>query len=259
MIPRVYNKAILWSFLLPLFLLLPLSTPGAETPIPKPSGLVNDFARVLSPSYKEKLSKLVNELVQKTGTAVVVVTMPDLDGAEYNDYANRLYREWGIGKKGEDKGVLIFVAVKERKMRIETGYGVEGIIPDGLAGEIRDRYMIPYLRKDNFDEGLLNGTLAVAQIIAKEAGVTLTGESAPRAPQRKNRVPFSLPLIIFIFLFFFLLSRRRRGSGLFWGPLIFGGGGRSLGGSRSTFGGFSGGFGGFGGGMSGGGGAGGSF
>jgi uncharacterized protein len=144
-------------------------------------------------------------------------------------------------------------------MRIETGYGVEGIIPDGLAGEIRDRHMIPYLKKNNFDEGLLNGTLAISQIIAKDAGVTLTGESTPRAPQGKNQVSFSLPLIIFIFLFLFVLSRRRRGSGLFWGSMILGGGGRSFGGSRSGFGGFSGGFGGFGGGMSGGGGAGGSF
>ena len=69
---------------------------------------------------------------------MVVVTMPDVGGAEYNDYANRLYSAWGIGKKGEDKGVLIFVTIKERKMRIETGYGVEGILPDGLAGEVRD-------------------------------------------------------------------------------------------------------------------------
>ena len=208
------HKKFFFPFILVFFLLVSVSAPWAETPIPKPSGLVNDFAGVLSPSYRDKLSRLVGELLQKTGTAVAVVTMADLGGAEYNDYANRLYSEWGIGKKGEDKGVLIFVAVKERKMRIETGYGVEGIIPDGLAGEIRDRYMIPYLRKNNFDEGLLNGTLAVAQIIAKDAGVTLTGESAPRAPQGKNRIPFSLPIMIFIFLFFFVLSRRRRGSGL---------------------------------------------
>ena len=259
MTSRVHQKSFFCSFVLLFFLLVCASALRAESPIPKPSGLVNDFAHVLSPSYKEKISRLVNELLQKTGTAVVVVTMPDLGGAEYNDYANRLYGEWGIGKKGEDKGVLIFVTVKERKMRIETGYGVEGIIPDGLAGEIRDRYMIPYLRKNNFDEGLLNGTLAIAQIIAKDAGVTLTGEPTPRAPQRKNRIPFSLPLIVFIFLFFFVLSRRRRGSGLFWGPMILGGGGRSFGGSGRSFGGFSGGFGGFGGGMSGGGGAGGSF
>jgi uncharacterized protein len=259
MTPRVHKKSAFFSFVLVFFLLVSASALWAESPIPKPSGLVNDFARVLSPSYKQKISRLVDELLQKTGTTVVVVTMPDLGGAEYNDYANRLYSEWGIGKKREDKGVLIFVTVKERKMRIETGYGVEGIIPDGLAGEIRDRYMIPYLKKNNFDEGLLNGTLAISQIIAKDAGVTLTGESTPRAPQGKNQGLFSLPLIIFIFLFLFVLSRRRRGSGLFWGSMILGGGGRSFGGSRSGFGGFSGGFGGFGGGMSGGGGAGGSF
>jgi len=259
MIPRPNRKAVLCISFLIFFLLLPPSALKAETPIPKPSGLVNDFAGVLSPPYEARIGRVTGELLKKTGTAVVVVTMTDLGGAEYNDYANRLYSAWGIGKKGEDKGVLVFVAVKERKMRIETGYGVEGIIPDGLAGEIRDRYMIPHLRKNNFDEGLLNGTLAIAQVIAKDAGVTLTGETRPAAPRKESRVPLFFPLLVFIFLFFFVLSRRRRGSGLFWGPLILGGGGRSFGRSRSGFGGFSGGFGGFGGGASGGGGAGGRF
>jgi uncharacterized protein len=253
------RKSVLCSFAF-IFLLLCSSSLWADTAIPKPSGLVNDFAHVLSPSYKEQISRLVNELLEKTGTAVAVVTMPDLGGDEYDAYANRLYSEWGIGKKGEDKGVLILVAVKERKMRIETGYGVEGIIPDGLAGEIRDRYMIPYLRKNNFDEGLLNGTLAVAQIIAKDAGVTLTGETKPRPAKKSNSTPLFLPFIFFILFFFFLALRKRRWSGLVWGPILLGGGGsRQSGGFGGSFGGFSGGFGGFGGGMSGGGGAGGSF
>ncbi|MDY6973785.1 MAG: TPM domain-containing protein, partial [Thermodesulfobacteriota bacterium] len=117
--------------------------------------MVNDFADVVSPAYEQKIAAITGELLQKTGTAVVVATMPDIGGAEYNDYVARLYRAWGIGKRGEDNGVLIFITVKERKMRIETGYGVEGILPDGLAGEIRDRYMMPYLKKNEFGQGLL--------------------------------------------------------------------------------------------------------
>jgi len=154
----------------------------AERPFPKPQGLVNDFAGVISPQYERKISVLTREMLEKTGTAIVVATMPDIGGAEYNDYTNRLYSAWGIGKKGEDKGVLIFVTIKERKMRIETGYGVEGILPDGLVGEIRDRYMIPYLRKNQFGEGILNGALAISQVIAKDAGVQLTGTSAKTGP-----------------------------------------------------------------------------
>jgi uncharacterized protein len=232
----------------------------AERPFPKPRGLVNDFAGVISPEYERKITALTREVLEKTGTAIVVVTMPDIGGAEYNEYANRLYSAWGIGKKGQDKGVLIFVTVKERKMRIETGYGVEGILPDGLVGEIRDRYMIPYLRKDRFGEGILNGTLALAQVIAKNAGVRLTGTNAVPHRIKKKRSGFSfLPFLILIVIFMFL-PRRRGGSWLFFLPFFLGGGrGYGGGGMGDSFGGFGGGFGGFGGGMSGGGGAGGGF
>jgi len=241
------------------FLVTPLAS-LAEQPFPKPKGLINDFANVVPPSYEQKLVSITSELFDKTGTPVVVVTMPDIGGEDYNAYANRLYEAWGIGKKGEDKGVLIFVAIKERKMRIEVGYGLEGILPDGLAGEIRDRHMIPYLKQNKFGEGLLNGTAAVTQIIAKDAGVQLTGEVPVRAPKkRRSRVSF-IPLLLIFFLFMFV-GRRRGGSWIFFLPLLMGGGSPrySRGGFGGSFGGFSGGFGGFGGGMSGGGGAGGSF
>ena len=148
-----------------------------ESPFPKPKGLVNDFANVIPPAYEQKIAAVTGALLQQTGIPVVVVTMPDIGGAEYNDYANRLYKAWGIGKKGEDKGVLIFVTMKERKMRIETGYGVVGILPDGLVGEIRDRYMTPHLKQNKFGEGLLAGASAVAQVIAKASGIELTASN----------------------------------------------------------------------------------
>jgi uncharacterized protein len=238
-----------------------LSSAWAERPIPRPTGLVNDFAQVIPPEYRAKIDAVTQELLQKTGVPVVVVTLPDIGGAEYNQYANRLYAEWGIGKKGEDKGVLIFVAVKERKMRIETGYGVEGILPDGLVGEIRDRHMVPYLKQDNFGEGLYAGALAVARVIAKDAGVELAGRM-PERPAGKDGGGFSfLPILLILFIVM-AISRRRGGSWLFFLPFLFGSGGghgTRYGGSGGSFGGFGGGFGGFGGGMSGGGGAGGSF
>lgn len=239
-----------------LLFLVTISSTLAERPFPKPKGLVNDFANVIPPAYKQKIASVTGALLQKTGIPVVVVTLPDMGGAEYNDYANRLYRAWGIGKKGEDKGVLIFVAVKERKMRIETGYGVEGILPDGLVGEIRDRYMTPYLKQNKFGEGLLSGTLAVAQVIAKASGIELSGQMPKKAVGKRTGFSF-LPILI-IFIIVMLMSKRRGGSWFFFLALLFGlgGGGRGSGGS---FGGFGGGFGGFGGGMSGGGGAGGGF
>jgi uncharacterized protein len=237
----------------------------AERPFPKPRGLVNDFAEVIPPSYEQQISAITSELLQKTKIPVVVVTMPDIGGAEYNDYANRLFSSWGIGQKDEDKGVLIFVAVKERRMRIEVGYGVEGILPDGLAGEIRDRYMTPYLKADKYGEGLLRGTAAVSQVIAKDAGVRLTGEMPTmKVTRKKKRSGLALfPLFLLLLFVFGLFGRRRGGGGLLLAAMLLGGGrggyGHSRGGFGGSFGGFSGGFGGFGGGMSGGGGAGGGF
>lgn len=263
--PQLRNiKRVIFSFLfiLPLFII-----PGellAERPFPKPKGLVNDFANVIPPSHEQKMVGITAELLKKTEIPVVVVTMPDIGGAEYNDYANRLYEAWGIGKKGEDKGVLIFVTIKERKMRIETGYGMEGILPDGLVGEIRDRYMTPYLKQNKFGEGLLNGTVVVSQIIAKDAGIKLTGQGPMQVKTPKKRRSGLSLLFPLIFIFLFLMvARRRGGRGLLFLALLMGmGAGRgygSGGGFGGSFGSFGGGFGGFGGGMSGGGGAGGGF
>ena len=260
---RSFNANFSYLYIALIFLcLLPLVSAKAERPFPGPRGPVNDFANVIPPAYEQKMDAISRELLQKTGTVLVVVTMPDIGGAEYNDYANRLYKAWGIGKKGEDQGVLIFVTVKERKMRIETGYGVEGILPDGLAGEIRDRYIVPFLKQNKFGEGLLNGTLAVSQIIARDSGVKLTGQM-PVKVVKKRRSGLSIFPIILIFIGLMFFSRRRGGSWLLFPLLLLGmGGGGSRyggGGFGGSFGGFGGGFGGFGGGMSGGGGAGGGF
>jgi len=227
---------------------------------PKPQGLVNDFANVIPAQYEQKLMQVTGELLRKTDVPVVVVTMPEIGGEDYNEYANRLYAAWGIGKKGEDRGVLIFVTLKERKVRIETGYGIEGLIPDGLAGEIRDKYIVPYLKQNRFGEGLLNGTLAIASIIAKDARVSLTGQVAVKHPVKRRS---SLPGLLFMVLFLLALFSMGRRRGGLWPLLLlmFMGRGIGYGGgfSRGGFGGFGGSFGGFGGGLSGGGGAGGGF
>jgi uncharacterized protein len=236
----------------------------ASDQFPRPRGLVNDFAEVIPPQYEQKLAQVTGELLKKTQVPVVVVTIPDIGGNDYNEYANRLYAAWGIGRKEDDRGVLIFVTLKERKMRIETGYGMEGLIPDGLAGEIRDQYMIPFLKQDRFGEGVLNGTLAIADIIAKDAGVSLTGQMPVRRPVRKRSAFLGLLPIIIFFLLLFSMGRRRGGLlplllFMSMGRGMGYGGGYARGGFGGSFGGFGGGFGGFGGGLSGGGGAGGGF
>lgn len=231
---------------------------------PRPIGAVNDFAGVLSPAVRDRLENLAREVWSKARTAVVVAIMPTIGDNEINDYVNQLYSAWGIGEKGKDRGVLIFVTVKERRMRIETGYGVEGILPDGLVGEIRDRYMIPYLKAGDYDTALWKGTVAIATIIAQDAGVTISGAPTRGHVAKRGHLDsgsYLVTWIVLLALMALLLGTRTGRRMVPWLLLGFAlGGGR--GGSHYSgggFGGFGGGFGGFGGGMSGGGGAGGSF
>ena len=231
-------------------------TAAAET-FPKPTGAVNDFAGVIPAQYKSRMETLAGEVLEKTGTAVVVATVETIGNNDPSDYVNRLYQAWGIGKKGEDKGVLIFLAAKERQVRIETGYGVEGIIPDGLAGEILDRDAIPYFKQGDYGRGFYETMASVSSVVAKAAGVILTGvpRSEPRAVGTERKLGiFQLALLLAVA--FFLLGTRQGRAILPWILLMMmsGGGGRRGGGGFGSFGG--GGFGGFGGGSSGGGGAG---
>lgn len=233
---------------------------------PAAQGWVNDHGSVIRPGTERQIEAICEEVKQKTGAEIVVVTVTTVGDEHYTDYANKLFEKWGIGAKGKDNGVLLFQTVQERNFRIEVGYGLEGIIPDGLAGEIRDSYVFPYFKKNDFGGGHLNGVMAIASIIAKDAGVELTGAVPVRRPVRATRRRGSgsgLMKIIMLALMF-LLFRGGRGRGRRGGMLpmlLLGsmmGGGRSSGGFSSG-GGFGGGFGGFGGGMSGGGGAGGSY
>jgi uncharacterized protein len=262
---RRMRKTIVSMLVLATAALLLSSFPLGEAAekFPKPVGAVNDFANLISPQYKHEMTALAQEVLQKTGASVVVVTLPTVGDNDPTGYANRLYQAWGIGKKGEDRGVLIFLALKERRIRIETGYGVEGILPDGLVGEILDRDVAPYLRTGDYGRGLFNAMMSVSRVIARDAKASLSdrpqvsGEGRPAASRKKRGVSWTsdvTSLLIFVLIVVLLLGTKRGRDIL---PLILflflSSGGRGGGG----FGGFGGGgFGGFGGGSSGGGGAG---
>ena len=229
----------------------------AHTAFPSSRGAVNDFAGVLSAGATARMEVLAAEILQKTDTAVVIGIFKSLDGEDPDQFTNELYEAWGIGKKGEDKGVLIMLALEERRVRIETGFGVEGVLPDGLVGSILDRYVVPLLKQDRFEEGMFNAMAATGQVLAKDAGTELTGTMRTQSRQhrgsRRRGSPLSLiPLII---IFAIMMSTRSGRRMLPFILLMALSGGRGGGGSFGG-GGFSGGFGGFGGGLSGGGGAG---
>jgi uncharacterized protein len=232
-----------------------LTSGRAAPPFPRPQGAVNDFASVIPSNEEQRIDTICREVLQKTGTAIVIVTVDTVGDSDYVTYANELYADWGIGKKGEDKGVLIFLAKKERKIRIETGYGVEGILPDGLTGQVLDDYVVPFLKEGDYGKGLLNGTIALSQIIAKDAGVQITG-TVPYNPAYGPRKKRSLGSRLFSFFFFIILFFLVIRNPMLLPFLLLGMGGRGGGLGGGSSGGFSGGFGGFGGGLSGGGGAG---
>jgi uncharacterized protein len=254
LLPR-WSCALLLAAALLLF--SPICIAATGEPFPKPAGAVNDFAGVIPAQYAGPMENLAREVLEKTGTAVVVATVETIGDNDSNDYANRLYQAWGIGKKGEDKGVLIFLAVKERRVRIETGYGVEGILPDGLAGELLDQYAIPRFRDGDFGKGLSETMAAVSAVVAKATGVTLTGAQPPQRQTAQTERGLGIGQIVLLILAAGFLFGTRQGRALLpWLLLLMmsgGGGGRRGGDGFGGFGG--GGFGGFGGGSSGGGGA----
>ena len=182
------------------------------------------------------------------------MTVKDLGGDTIENAAVTLFKEWGIGKKGKDNGILILVSINDRKAKIEVGYGLEGILPDGLCGEILRTYMLPEFKNGNYPSGLAKGAYAVALTIAKNRGVELTGAAVnmDTAPQNKPNIARTIFNVLFLVFLFIIFIRHPFLFLLFMGM----GGGRGSGGGGG-FGG--GGFGGFGGGMSGGGGASGSW
>lgn len=140
--------------------------------LPAHVGKVNDFAEVFDPAQRATLETQLADLERATSAEVAVVTMRTLGDRTVEDYATDLFNTWGIGKKDRDNGVLILVAVQDRAMRIEVGYGLEGILPDGLAGAVIRETFLPRFRADDYRTGLLEGTARVIEIVRRNETVT---------------------------------------------------------------------------------------
>ncbi len=233
--------------------------------IPAFQGYVSDYAGLLSPQMQEKLTALLQELEQKTTAQIAILTVQTTQPYDDFQYAVKVFDSWKIGQKGKDNGALFLVATEDRRVRIVTGYGLEGILPDRKVGAILDEFVLPEFREGRFDEGIYKGVWAIALVIAKDAGVELTGEAPvdiSRLPEAPSLVALLIALIVIFFIVSFMMRRARRTSRStipWWVWMAGMGTGRSSG--RGSFGGFGGGFsrggfGSFGGGRTGGGGAG---
>jgi len=176
------NKFI---FLVFLILALVASLAAASTPKPPsmPRDYVVDLAGVLDGNANARLNALLRELEQKTTAQVLVLTVQSLDGQAIEEFALDTKEQWKLGQKGKDNGVLLVVAVNDRKYRIEVGYGLESILPDSLVGTIGRQYLVPYFRKGDYGNGTTAAVLAIIQTIAAGENVQITGMPELRQPQ----------------------------------------------------------------------------
>ena len=264
--------AVAWfSFLLPFG----FARPGRAEKVGelKPQGYVNDFAGVIDSPTTAQLTAICTEVDQKTHAQISVVTIKTLEGLEAADFANQLYKKWGVGYKDENRGALILLATGDHKYWTEVGYGLEPILPDGKVGGF-GREMVPSLRAGGYSGGLLHITAQIAQVIAADRGVKLDSLSniAQTIPPQSygnrghtgiNFSPLAYLILICVLLviirFLSPLGGLRHGGGWMRGGYRVGGSWGGFGGGGFSSGGGGGGFGGFGGGASGGGGAGGGW
>jgi uncharacterized protein len=244
---------------------------AADPPLPELTEPVNDFAHVIDSASASEIDRMSRALQAKTGDVVVVATVPTIEPyGSVEQYAVKMFenRGRGIGDKAKDNGVLILLAMKERRVRVEVGYGLEQWITDGFAGETSRQVMAPEFAAGRYGNGLRLGTERIVGRIAQGRGVSLEGVRVPRAARQRDNAPFPIWLFLLGFIVFLIVSRIGGGSRRrrFWGgpggwssgvgPF---GGGWGGGGFGGRGGGFGGGFGGFGGGGSGGGGGGASW
>jgi uncharacterized protein len=230
-----------------------------ETRFPAPRGYVNDYANILGSQSAQIIDTVFRQIETKTTAQIALVIVDSTKPLAIEQYAVELFQAWGIGQSETDNGLLLLVAIKDKTIRIETGYGLEGAIPDALASSIIHQVILPEFRKGDYETGLLRGSLGIADLVAQEYNVSLDldKEIAGAMPSQENKAS---PLAIIFYILFFILIFGMRSGLLFY--FILGGSGRRRGGywygsglGGSSRGGFGGGFGGFGGGFSGGGGA----
>jgi len=255
-----------------LMLVAPIVSLWAQPLPPELTNPVNDFANVIEPASEAELEQRILSLKSASGDVVVVATIDTFAPyADVREYAVKMFenRGKGIGAKGKDNGMLVLLAVKDRRVWVEVGYDLEQFVNDAFAGEVSRAEMAPHFARGDYGQGLLAGVTRIIGRIAQGRGITLSNVPVPTA-ERTPTITFSPWLILAIIIFLILMNsgggrrsrmQRRRGnwgngswSGWNSGVGPFGGGGGRTGG-----GGFGGGFGGFGGGRSGGGGGGASW
>jgi uncharacterized protein len=248
------------------YLLIFLALSAFADDIPGYSGYVNDYAGVISEKDKASMEDVAKEVEEKTGAQIAVLTVRTMTPyTSIDDFSMAVAEKWKVGEKGKDTGIIIVLAMEERKIRIDVGYGLEGIFNDARVGRILDNNIIPYFRGGDFSAGLRRGMFKIADTIGTEMNVELDERTKMQDNTFTERLCMLIFFIIFVSIFLMMIRRMnnakrtgRRYYGNSFGAMYpgYGHGRGSFGGFSSRgCGGFGGGFGGFGGGGFGGGGA----
>ena len=215
-----------------------------------PSQYVVDLAGVIDAPTEARLNAMLHDLETETTAQVVVLTLQSLDGEPIENFSHQTAVQWGIGQKGKDNGVLLTVAVKDHKYRIEVGYGLESTLPDSLVGSIGRQYLVPNFRKGDYAGGIVAAVTEIVNKIAPGKGLgagTVAAQPVHKTIPQKSAFPGSITIILLVVFIILLILIRPGFLGFFLGFFLGGGGGWSSGGGGDS-GGFSGGGGDFGGG-----------
>lgn len=169
---------------------------GAGVPgqLPAPTGFVNDFAGVLSAADRERLEDLSSSLEARTGVEMAIVTVRTTGDESIQMYAVRLFEAWGIGKRGRDNGILVLAAMEDRRVWVEVGYGLEGVLPDGKVGAILDHHLLPAFKEGRYGDGLY----ACAQALAAEIEAAQAGEGQPGSAVPAPLAALTLPVLFIL-------------------------------------------------------------
>src|SRR5918996_2763460 len=173
-----YHGRLLCSQLACLLLLV-IHTLALALPVPPLRGRVNDYAGMVPPDKTQQLEERLARFETETGHQVAVLTIPSLEGDPIEDFSIRVAETWKIGQKGFDNGAILLIAQKERKLRIEVGYGLEGVFPDAIASRIIREVIVPRFREGNFSPGIEAGVDAILQVTK--------GESLPERGRTSSR------------------------------------------------------------------------
>ena len=186
----------------------------------QPRGAVNDFAGILKPEEVAALQNRISQLRQKNGSQFAVVILPSLEGGQIEDFANKLFHKWGVGEKGKNNGIMLLVALQDRKARIEVGYGLEPILPDALAGRVLDEQLFPAFKQGRHAQGLMQAVGRVSDIIERGQPATEQDRQAKRKAKKDDSAPWVL--LFFVAIGFGVIGAGIGSRQIF--PIVFGSG-----------------------------------